>query len=463
MPTSETNPVDPKTLAEDEDVRHVLVEGTDEELESFLTAVREPADLAECLLLIQELPRRRYVFGRLPEDVASDVLAHLEEDEREDLLKVIAVAKLGRLLGEMESDDAADVVGELSDERRTEVLARIPDEERMDVELLLDYPEDTAGGLMQREFVAVSETTSVGDAVAQIRAHVEEEEIEDVACVFVTDADGHLVGQVPLVQLVLTPDQAPVSRIVDRDEPIIHVDEDQEDVARTFQKYDLLAAGVVDAEGRLIGQITIDDVVDVIEEEVEEDLLKQVGAAESDFVYSGNILKISGARLGWLVANLCGGMIAAYMISIFTHTLKSAISLVAFIPVIMSMGGNVGIQSSTIAVRGFATGKLRGGNLRAIVLKELVTGMFMGVVCGTGVAIVASIWKGNPWLGVIVGLAMIVAVTVASVVGTTLPTVFRRLGADPAIAAGPFVTTSIDITSILIYFMIATALLKHLQ
>jgi magnesium transporter len=461
-PSNPRNPGEP-SRTDDEDLRTLLLDGTDPELDQFFQILREPADLAECILLIPDVERRRHVFSRLDPEIASEVLAELDDDEREPLMALFATHELARLVDGMETDDAADVLGDLPPERVTQVLEGLPDEEeREEVRRLLDYPEDSAGGIMQLELVAVPERATVAAAIEALRS--EADEVGDINVVFVTDDAGHPVGSVPLVRLVLTPDNAEISSIVDRDTPVIGVTEDQEEVARLFQKYDLIAAPVADEQGRLVGRITIDDIVDVIEEEAEEDLLIAVGADEADLSYGGgNIIRISGVRLAWLLANLLGGLVAAWLISLFTDTLTDALALVAFIPVIMAMGGNVGIQTSTITIRGIATGRIRRDNSRTVFLRELSIGIFMGLVCGLALAAVAGFWKGDPWIGLVVGLAMFVAILVASFVGAVLPALLRMVDIDPAIAAGPVVTTAIDILGILIYFLIAVALLSYVR
>lgn len=452
---------DPRTWDEDEDVRTLLLEGSDDEVDAFLQVVREPADLAECLLLIKDVARRRHVFERLRVDIASEVLTELEEEDREDLLELMPVAEIARLGAIMDTDDVVDVIGELPPERRSQVIDNLPDEDVEDVKRLLEYPEDSAGGLMQLELVAVEQDRTVGEAISEIREQFEE--VGEINVVWVVDSERRPVGELPLVMLVVHADGQPVSEVMDPNVHVVGALEDQEDVARLFQKYDLVATPVVDNDGRLVGRITVDDIVDVIEEEAEEDILLGVGAGESDLVYSGNILKISGARLAWLVANLVGGLLAAWLISMFTATLAEAIALAAFIPVITAMGGNVGIQSSTITIRGLATGRLRRQDFRSTLLKELAIGAVMGLVCGLSVAVVAFIWKGNPFLGMVVGLSLFAAMSVAAVAGALMPVVFRGLGFDPAIAASPFVTTANDISGIIIYFAIATSLLEYLK
>jgi magnesium transporter len=233
-------------------------------------------------------------------------------------------------------------------------------------------------------------------------------------------------------------------------------------VARIFQKYDLLSAPVVEGDGTLVGRITIDDIMDIIEEEVSEDIFRMAGTHEDELVYGDKIWKISRLRLPWLITNLFGGLLTGYLLWIFKVALHDAIVLVTFVPVITGMGGNVGIQSSSITVRGLATGDVDLQRLGRTIFKEVRVGLLMALACGFTLGAVAEIWHHNPALGFAVGSAMAAAIVVASLMGTLVPIIFKRLGVDPAVASGPFVTTANDITGILIYLSISTVFLKYI-
>ena len=237
---------------------------------------------------------------------------------------------------------------------------------------------------------------------------------------------------------------------------------DQEDVARLFQKYDILSAPVVEANGTLLGRITIDDIVDVIEEEVSEDLLRMGGTHEDELVYGDQIWKISRYRLPWLLTTLLGGLLTGYLLWLFKVALTDAIVLVTFVPVIMALGGSVAIQSTTITVRGMATGQIDLQRLGRTILKEIRVGLLMALACGLTLGLAAEIWHRNPALGLSVGLSLATVIVVSSIMGTLIPVVFQKLGIDPAVSSGPFVTIVNDISGLLIYLAISTGFLKYI-
>lgn len=329
----------------------------------------------------------------------------------------------------------------------------------MEVESLLRYPEDTAGGLMQLELVSVPETATVDQAVETIRAMTDE--VEEIHFVYVVDAQERLVGLLRLEKLILAKPHRPVADLMDRDIHAVHPDLDQEEVARMFKRYDLVTLPVVNEEGRLLGLILHDDAVDVLEEEANEDMLHMAGAAhhEPELVYTDQLFKIAWVRLPWLLATLAGLIVPALLVWAFQLSFPHMLALVPFIPVIGAMGGNVGTQSSTIVVRGFATGRVDFHNLGRFLSKELVIGMIMGLACGLVAGAMALFWHGSPLLGVTVGISMTVAIVASAIMGVLVPYLFRLIKIDPAIAAGPAVTTIDDILAIGIYYLVALLLI----
>jgi magnesium transporter len=284
---------------------------------------------------------------------------------------------------------------------------------------------------------------------------------ETASTLYVVDDHDHLVGSLPWRRLVTADPAAPV-RFLRQDEPVRETpDMDQEEVARLVAKYDLVAVPVVSADHRLLGVITVDDVIDVIREEATEDILKLAGASEAD-LFQMSSFRAARMRLPWLLTSLLGGLITGVFVWLFQPAILQVIALASFIPVITAMGGNIGLQTSTLVVRGLATGRIESADLRAVFVKELVVGVLMGTICGTIVGLVAQAWRGPAMLGVVVGVSMFIAITVASVMGTLMPILLRRLGFDPAISSGPFVTAANDITGLVIYLGLATALLQHL-
>jgi magnesium transporter len=281
--------------------------------------------------------------------------------------------------------------------------------------------------------------------------------------VYVTDDYNHLVGVLSLRQLLTVPPSALLKDIMTTDVISVRTDIDQEEVAQLVAKYNILAIPVVDEGNKLMGIITVDDVIDVMREEATEDIYKMAGSSDEELLYGYKSFKIARLRLPWLITNLFGGVITGYLMWQFKVTLKEVIALISFIPVITGMGGNVGGQSATIVVRGFATGRIDVNTMRQVFLKELRVGLIMGVVCGFTIGVVAFGWHHNPYLGLVVGLAMVTAMTVAAAMGVLAPAFFKKLGVDPAIASTPFVQTANDITGILIYFGTATIFLDYLR
>lgn len=418
-----------------------------------------PADIADLLEALQE-SEKIDIFKRLNTVTASEVMAHLSEFSRDQILPDLSPRRLGEIVDELDSDDAADLLTGVPEEVVEKVLARIEAEDSEHLRRLLVHGEETAGGIMQAELLAVPQEATVAEAIDRVR--LLGENIDYLTNVFVIDSQSRVLGQLSLKRLILANPGDKVSQVMETNFKTIPVDMDQEDVARIFQKYDLLSAPVVEADGTLVGRITIDDIMDIIEEEVSEDILRMAGTHEDELAYGDKIWKISRLRLPWIITNLFGGLLTGYLLWMFKVALHDAIVLVTFVPVITGMGGNVGIQSSTITVRGLATGGVDLHRLGRTIFKEVRVGLLMALACGFTLGAVAEIWHHNPALGFAVGSAMAAAIVVASLMGTLVPIIFKRLGVDPAVASGPFVTTANDITGILIYLSISTLFLKYI-
>jgi magnesium transporter len=424
-----------------------------------MLAQLHPADIADLLESLEE-EEKRAVFQELDTEVASEVIAHLSEFSQEQILSDLSHRRLVQIVDEMDSDDAADLLTGVPEEVVENVLARIDAKDSEHVRRLLVHGEETAGGIMQAELLAVPLEATIAEAIDRVR--LLGENLDYLTNVFVTDFQTKVLGQLSLKRLILADPGDKVSQVMDSNFHPIPVDMDQEEVASIFQKYDLLSAPVVEANGTLVGRITIDDIMDIIEEEVSEDILRMAGSHEDELIYGDKIWKISRLRLPWLITNLFGGLLTGYLLWLFKVALHDAIVLITFIPVITGMGGNVGIQSSTITVRGLATGDVDLQRLGRTIFKEVRVGLLMALACGFTLGVVAEIWHHNPALGFAVGSAMAAAIVVASLMGTLVPIIFKRLGVDPAVASGPFVTTANDITGILIYLSISTLFLKYI-
>ena len=418
-----------------------------------------PADIADLIDALDE-EKKKKLFGLLQVETASDVIMEIDEISRELIMEDISQDKLTQIVDDMESDDATDLISELPEEQAQQILREIDREDSEEVQELLKYDKETAGGIMQLELVAVPQNVMVKDAIEQIRSSAGE--VEDLHSVFIVNGGKKLVGVIPLRKLILASPDGLVKSIMDSATINVTPEVDQEEVAEIFRKYDIVSLPVIDHVGMLLGRILVDDVVDVIEKEDSEDIMKMAGIPEEELVYGSHILDISLARLPWLITNLFGGLLTGYLMWLFRITLHEVLALVTFIPVITAMGGNVGIQSSSIMVRGFATGRVDFNNLRRFLFREMKIGLIMGIACGVVAGCAAVLWHKDPLLGPIVALAMVTAITTAASMGALIPAFFKKFKIDPAIAAGPFVTTANDIVGIIIYLGIATFFLKYL-
>lgn len=430
-----------------------LIESGNKEELAKLLSTHHPADVAK---YINHLSREnsRELFYILEPKIASEVIIELSDDLRDFILEEMESQRVSEIVDHMDSDDAADVIGSLSEEDANKVLDLIPEEDTRQVKALLSYDEESAGGIMQTEVASVTADATVQEVINMLRDMKEKR--EDIHNIFVTDRENKLTGVLPLRRLVLELPQTPIMDIMDTEYIAAYVDQDQEEIARIFKKYDLISLPVTDLEETLVGRITIDDIVDVIEEEASEDFFKMAGAGSNDAIPM-SIFKSAKKRLPWLFASCIGGIVALKIIGAFEHTLGQVVALASFIPVILGMGGNIGTQSTTIVVRGLATGSVDVGALWKIVFKEVRIGLILGIVYGVLVAFAASfIYPDALRLSSVVGISMCMSMILAAALGTMMPIILFKLGADPAVATGPFVTTSIDIIGILILFNIAS-------
>ena len=436
-----------------------LVEGGDVEALDRFISVLHAADLAALFGLLSKALWPE-VVSRLSIARVSDLMEELPDHLRDDLAELLKPAELTEAIEEMASDDAADVLADLPKPLARDLIEALPLEDRHEVETLLKYPEDSAGGLMQIELVSVSESATVDETIDAVRANAEE--VSTFHFVYVVDEEHRLVGVLNLGALLLAPADQVIGELMKRNVHTVNPEVDQENVAQMFQRYDLVALPVVDERGRLLGRILHDDAADVLEEEADEDIMHMAGATtqEPELVYTDQVFKIATVRLPWLLATLAGLTIPALLVWAFQVSFPEMLALVPFIPVIGAMGGNVGAQSSTIVVRGFATGRVDYHNLGRFLFKELVISTLMGLACGALSGVVAIVWHGHPMLSVTVAVSMVAAIVASALMGVLVPYLFRLIKIDPAIAAGPLVTTIDDIIAIGIYYVVALALIS---
>ncbi|MEO0741351.1 MAG: magnesium transporter [Bacteroidota bacterium] len=439
-----------------ENVR-ALIEDGQAAMVRTLAVDLHPADLAQ---LMSHLPpeQSQTLLGWLPTERGGLVLPELESAYRADLLDEVSPAELVALIDEIDTDDAADVIADLPADVFARVLPQL--EDRAEVEHLLGYDEETAGGLMEVDYVVVNEDATVAEATEAVRACAEE--VDQVYAVYVVDARRRLQGIVPLKRLLLAREGRPVRDLMITDIVTTEPDEDQEEVARLMERYDLIALPVVSTDGVLLGRITIDDIVDVIRDEAEEDLQRASGIA-GDEELSASVLQITRGRLGWLLLGLVGAFLSGLVIKGFEGSLERATVLAVFIPVVMAMAGNAGIQSAAIAVQGLASGDLWGSDLLRRLGKELVVatlnGVVLAVVLGVAVLVLPGFVEGaGGALAATVSLSLFLVVIIATCIGATVPLLLAKAGIDPALAMGPFITVSNDILGLAVYFAIASLL-----
>ena len=414
------------------------------------------ADLAD---LIEHLnpEERLYLFEMLEPDGAGDVLVEIESPVQESIISDLDNKVITEIVQELDSDDAADLLGDLPAERAQEIIETLEDEVSEGLEKLLPYHEDSAGGIMALEYVAVKEYFTVQEAIDTIRE--KREEVENLYYLWVVDDFEKLVGVISLKDLVLEPSNRRINEIMNPGVISVDVNTDQEEVAQLVKKYDLVAIPVVDEFNRLVGRITHDDIIDVIEEETDEDITLMAGVIHQEIAEDSSV-KISRARLPWLIAGLFGGILAAAVINQFESSLEKVIALSFFFPVIMAMGGNTGTQASTVAVRGLATGDIGLVNTGKRLWTEMRVALYNGVICGILLGLIVGTWLSDYGLGSVVGFALMLIVLISGFIGAAVPLALKRMNIDPALATGPFVTTSNDIISLLIYLGLVTAFLR---
>jgi magnesium transporter len=403
-----------------------------------------PKDQIYLLNLIDKTAKKAEIFSESGE---TEFLAITEGMSSEELVKIF---------GEMASDDVADLLQLFPDEKSQEILELMKKEDSAEVQGLLRYQDDTAGGIMVPDFIALKEETTVRDAITAIQQ--KEKDVEMVFYLYVVNDYNHLVGVITLRQLVVASPETKLKEIMTTNVVSVHSNMDQEEVAKVVARYNILAVPVVDDNKVLLGIVTVDDVIDIIREEATEDILRMAGAGD-ELVETQSVLRSTRTRLPWLFASWIGGIVAFFIIDQFEGALNKVLYLAAFIPIIMGMGGSVGTQSATIVVRGLATGRFNARQIVPVVLKELCIGGLLGFFYGLLLGIVAQ-YRYDIWqLGTVVGFSILCSMTMAATVGSCVPLILARIKVDPAVATGSFVTTSIDILSVLIYFQIATMLL----
>ncbi len=447
-------------------IRRLLRRGARSRLSKMLGKVR-PEDVA--IMLRTFTPSEQLaVFQILLADysqAAGDVLIELEPEVRLAILEKLSPEQAAKLLELAAVDDAVFLLDALPPDLKEQVLEMVDIEERFSaVQQRLAYADDTAGRIMDSEFVALREDVTAAEAIAQVRriAH----EVDMISYLYVVDQVGRLIGVSSLRQLLLAEPEQTLGEIMNSSVVTVHADTDQEEVAALAARYDLLAIPVSDDEGKLVGIVTIDDIVDVFKDEATEDFFKMAGTSDNELVYQDRSMRVALIRLPWILFNLVGLLLVGLLTFRFERTFQLAV-MVAFIPVVMGMAGNIGSQTSTIAVRGLATGRLGlgEGSIRHFLWQQIKVGVVLGVICSLVVVVATTLYTrfagietaaaGDPPLAFVIGLSLFATVLLASVIGVLIPVVFERIGFDPAVASGPLVTTANDVFGVVIYFSLA--------
>ena len=420
-------------------------------------ALLEPLHVADVADLLEYLTKdeRRLVVEAHWSVMEPEVLVHLDAAIREEVIEQIGRKELARALSALDSDDAVDVFEDLDEEAQHRILSSLPQAYRHLLEESLSYPEDSAGRLMQREMVVIPSAWTVGETIDFMRS--DEDLPDDFYDLFIVNPKHKPIGAVPLSRVLRTKRPVRLTEIMDQDLKLIPLTMDQEDVAYAFRQYALVSAPVVDDAGRLTGVITVDDVVHVIDEEAEDDLMKLGGVGETD-LYSA-FWDTTKSRFVWLVVNLGTAILASMIIGLFKGTIERLVALAVLMPIVASMGGNAGTQTLTVAVRAIAMKDLTAANAWRFVRKELIVGTINGVVFAVLTGAVTWVWFGQPEIGLIIGVAMIVNMIVAGLSGTVIPLGLERIGVDPAIASTVFLTTLTDVVGFFAFLGLAVVFL----
>ncbi|ODU21931.1 MAG: magnesium transporter [Sphingomonas sp. SCN 67-18] len=427
------------------------VEQGDSEGARQLVDPLHPADIAD-LFELTPAEDRRALASALADLLDGDVLAEMNDYVREDLIDALEPHEVADIATQLDTDDAVAIIEDMEEDDQRAVLRALAPDDRAAIEEALSYPEESAGRLMQRDLIAVPEHWSVGDAIDYLRSN--EELTTDFWEIFVVDAQHKPIGTLQLSWMMRTPRVIQLADVMKREQTLIPVDMDQEEVALRFQKYGLISAAVVDAPGRLVGMITVDDILHIVQEEAGEDILKLSGAGEGDI--NEPILLTIRSRLTWLVVNLGTAMLAASVVGLFEATISKLVALAILMPIVSGMGGNAGTQTMAVVVRALATNQLTSSNTRRMILRELrialANGATLGLLLGIGVTVVF----GNHDLGLVIALAMITNNLVAGLAGILVPVGLEKLDVDPAVSSAVFVTMMTDVMGFFSFLGLAT-------
>ena len=423
-----------------------------------LDALLDPLHAADIADLLEQIDRRdrASLLSLWKGGMDGDILSELGDDLREEVIDGLAPAELAEAVRELESDDVVDLVEDLDEEQQEQVLDALDEGDRVAVEKALAYPEESAGRLMQMEVVRAPSHWTVGETIDFLRAS--DDLPEQFYHVILVDPRMKPVGYVTLGRLLGTPRPIHLTELLEPSFRTFRVDQDEEDVAYAFNQYHLISAPVVDEDDRLVGVITIDDAMIVLDEEHEEDILRLAGV-DGESSLTDKVIATTKRRFPWLAVNLVTAILASLVIALFEDVIAGLVALAVLMPIVASMGGNAGTQSLTVAVRSIATKDLTGANVWRVIRREILVGLVNGLAFAVVMGIVGWVWFGEPMLGVVIALAMVINMVVAGLAGTAIPVILDKMGVDPALASGAFVTTVTDVVGFFAFLGLAAVIL----
>ncbi len=430
-------------------VEEAINQGDIGELRRLVRDLHE-ADLADIIELLTHDERIRLI-EMLDRSFNVEALSELDENVRDDLVEALPTRVIARAVRNLDTDDAAWLLEDLDEKEKREILKRVPKTERVAVERALHYEEDTAGRHMQTDFVAVPEHWTVGETIDYLRT--EKDLPDEFYEIYIVDPRFHVLGKVSTARLLRTPRERRITDIMEKFDAVFRDRDDIGDVARQFERYNLVSAPVVDDSGRLIGSLYIDDIVDVLEEEAEEDMLGLAGVHDEEITSS--VWETTRARFVWLLVNLGTAVLASWVISLFDATIQQMVALAVLMPIVASMGGNAGTQTMAVTVRALATQELGRANLWRVVFREVAVGLLNGLIFAVIMGIFTWWWFGSDQLGLVIGMAMVVNLLAAALSGILIPLSLEKLGADPALASTIFVTTVTDVVGFFAFLGLA--------
>ncbi len=438
-----------------EELKQLLLHGSEDEIKAVITDIH-PVVILDLIHANEDSASA--LLAHLSDEVIADIVEEEDDEDKYELLKLFSDVKQKHILEEMSNDEVTDLLGELKDEEQQELLAKLSSEDRQDIKELMCYAEDSAGGLMTTEFISIRAKNTVRQTLEYLQRNTDG---ETAYYLYVTDRQNVLKGVVSLRDIVSSTFDTNMLEITNPNVISVRYDEDQEAVWKQFEKYGFVMMPVVDEENHMLGIITVDDIMDVIQEETTEDInrLGQVGKEER---IDSQLFESLKSRLPWLVINLFTAVMAAAVISLFEGTISQVVSLATIMPIVTGMGGNAGTQSLTIVVRGLSLGELTKENAVSILAKEVGVGLFSGIVIGVLIAVGAMLFERNPMFGLVTGAAMFLNMILANIAGYFIPVLLEKCHVDPALASGVFVTTVTDVLGFLFFLGLATLALPYL-